>query len=201
MLKPDSHGKSLGFDLDATVGKVAIDIAGGMAGGKYDRTAEYPLLATIDSNGLYSHNGVAINEEAGHAGQVVNLASATYDCVAHVLDDTGKTVGAYMGMGITEYIHRCAVLAEHIPNFINIAALLAAGVELAVGVGSRPTLAKAVVALGIDFLCLGDKGQVALAGMDILATLDNDRAETMLNETEGCEQSARSLANNYHTRC
>ena len=87
-----------------------------------------------------------------------------------------------MGMGIAENIHRSTVLTEYIKNFINIAPLLAARVELAVGIGSRPTLAKAIVALGIHLMSLGDKGKVALAGMDILATLDNDRTETMLDK-------------------
>ena len=77
MFETNTHGKSLCLDFDATVGEIAIDIAGGMSGGKDHRTAEHPLLTTLNTYGLDTHHGVAVKQQTGHAGLVMNLATTS----------------------------------------------------------------------------------------------------------------------------
>ena len=84
------------------------------------------------------------------------------------------------------------MLAEYIENLLDGAALLAARIQLAVGVGACPTLAETVVALAVHLLRLGNLRQVALALVDILAALQHDGAQTQLYQSQGGKQSARS---------
>ena len=128
MLKSHAYRQTLCLDIYSTLGKITIDITGTMTCGKDDRTTKLPLLATLDTHSLDAHNGVAIKKKTGHACEMMHLATTSQYRVAHVLDDTGKTVGANMGMGIAENIHRGSMLAEYIQNFIYIPALLTAGV-------------------------------------------------------------------------
>ena len=48
--------------------------------------------------------------------------------------------------------------------------------------GTCPTLAKAIIALGVYFLCLCDIRQVAFAVVDIFSSLNNNRAYIHLYE-------------------
>ena len=83
-----------------------------------------------------------------------------------------------------------AVLAEDVEYLVHIAALLAAGVELAVGVGSRAAFAEAVVRLGVHGLCAADLGQVFLALAHVLAALHHHGAQAQLDEAQGGKEAA-----------
>ena len=101
-------------------------------------------------------------------------------------------------MGISQDIRRRSMLAEHVENLLRRAALLGACVELAIRVGTCPTLAKAVVALAVHLLRTGYLCQVALTLVYILATLHHDGTQAQFDEPQGCKQSARTSPHHYH---
>ena len=101
-----------------------------------------------------------------------------------------------MRMGVDEDRRRGSVLTEHVENLLDAAALLRAGVELAVGVSAGAALAEAVVALGVYSLYLSDIGEVYLALAYVFATLKHDGAQAKFDESERSEESAGALS--YH---
>ena len=105
MLKSHAYRQTLCLDIHSTLGKITIDITRTVTCGKDDGTTKLPLLTALDAHCLDAHNGVAIKKKTGHACEMVHLTATSQYRVAHVLDDTGKTVGANMGMSIAEYIH------------------------------------------------------------------------------------------------
>ena len=82
------------------------------------------------------------------------------------------------------------MLAEDVEYLVHIAALLAAGIELAVGVGTRAAFAEAVVRLGIHGLRAADLGQVFLALAHVLAALHHHGAQAQLDEAQGGEEAS-----------
>ena len=148
--------------------------------------------------GLDANDLIFFDNQVRHTGLEMHLAAAVDDGVAHVLDDAGQTVGTDVGMGIGQDIGGGAVLAEHVEYLLGIAALLGTGVELAVGIGTGTALAKAVVALSVHLLRLGDECQVVLPVAHILAALHHDGTVTQLDETEGSKQAAGTCTHDHH---
>jgi hypothetical protein len=58
------------------------------------------FLAFVGSNSFDTHYFIAPDDKACHARLEMYLASATDYGVAHILNDAGQTVGAYMGVSI-----------------------------------------------------------------------------------------------------
>ena len=81
-----------------------------------------------------------------------------------------------LSAGLLQMTRVGAVLAEHVQYLVYAATLLAAGVELAVAVGTGSTLAEAIVTLAIHLLGLRDVGKVFLAFTHVLSTFQDDRA-------------------------
>ena len=90
------------------------------------------------------------------------------------------------------------MLAKHVENLLHRPTFLRTGVELPIRVCSCPTLAKAVVALAVHLLCLGDQGEVLLTLVHVLAAFQHDGSATQLDESQGCKQSAGTST--HHNR-
>ena len=207
MLQAYTDGESFCFDVDAALCKVAIDVAGRMACSKDDGTVKCGARGMGQgARGylcFYSHNYslapcpllLAPNNQPCHLRLEVNFATTGKDGLAHVLDDARQAVGADMRMGVGEDGWAGSVLYEDLQDAVGVAALLAARVELAVAVGSCPTLAEAVVALGVNTLLRTDACQVLLALANIFASLYDNRLQSKLDESQGCEQSAWTCPN------
>ena len=88
------------------------------------------------------------------------------------------------------------MLTKDIENLLYITTFLRPSVELAIGIGTCPTLAKTIVTLGIHMLSTGNSSQVLFAFMHILAPFQYDGAQSQLNKTEGSKQTTR--ASSYH---
>ena len=129
-----------------------------------------------------------------------HFAATIDDGVAHVLDDAGQLVGSNMWVRIGKDIRVGAVLAEHVQNLVYAATLLAAGVELAVAVGTSATLAEAVVTLAIHLLGFSDVGKVFFAFTHVLSTFQDDGAIAQFDESQGGKESARSLSHHDDSR-
>ena len=135
-----------------------------------------------------------------HLRLKMNFATTIDDRVAHRLNDLWQTVCADMGMGICQDSRRGTMLAEHIQNLVRITSLFTAGIEFAVRIGTCPTLTKAVVALCIYFLRLGDVGQIFLTVMHILASFQNYWAQSEFYQTQGSEETSRTGTHDNHLR-
>ena len=105
-----------------------------------------------------------------------------------------------MGMCIRENGRTSAVLNKDLQDAVGIAAFLASRIELSVAIGSCPTLAKAIIALGVNVLFRPDAGNVFLPFTNILATLYHNRFQSKFNETQSRKQSARTSAHNNDRR-
>ena len=141
-----------------------------------------------------------VNDKPCHLRLEVNFATTGKDGLAHVLDDARQAVGADMRMGVGEDGWAGSVLYEDLQDAVGVAALLAARVELAVAVGSCPTLAKAVVALRVNTLLRTDACQVLLALANILASLHDNRLQPQFDESQGCEQSPGTSSDHNNRR-
>ena len=94
-----------------------------MSGGQYDWA--------VDGAGRGLRSGdtaVAVGEQPFGAGGESDLASTAPDCLAHCLDHFGQAVGAYVGVGVDEYVGLCAMLAEYAQYAVAVATLFAAGI-------------------------------------------------------------------------
>ena len=143
---------------------------------------------------------VALNEQGVHACLKMHFAAALKNGVAHVLDDAGQLVGADVRMGVHQDGGGSTVLAEDVEYLVHIAALLAAGVELAVGVGSRTTFAEAVVRLRVHGLGAADLCQVFLTLAHVLATLHHHGAQAQLDEAQGGKEATGAGTHNDDLR-
>ena len=142
--------------------------------------------------GFDTDHTTAFEQEARHLGLEMHFATALKNGITHGLDDTRQFVGTDMRMGIGKDIGRCAMLTEYIQDLLYRTTLLGAGIQLAIGIGACPTLTKAVVALAINLLGLGNLCQIAFAFTDILAAFQYYRAYAELYQSQGSKQSTRA---------
>ena len=195
MFQTHPHGDALGLELHPLVVQHVVDIAGRVPGGQNDRAGILPPVGRDDAPHL-----VALDNKAIHAGLEVDFASRLENAVAHALDNGGQFVGADMRMGIGEYRYRGTMLAKDLQNAVYIAPLLTAGVELAVGEGTCPTLAETVVRLGVDALLAADAGNILATVVHVLSPLDHDGAYPQLNQAQGGKQSGRAGTHHHRLR-
>lgn len=94
----------------------------------------------------------------------------------------------------------CPVLAEHVQNLVHAATLLAARVQLAVGVSSRTSLAEAVVRFRVHLVLTADAGKIRLAVAHVLSALHHYRTQSQLYQAQGSKQTARSGTHHNHLR-
>ena len=100
MLKAHADGDALRLNLYLRLGEVTVDIACGVACGENDWSTECLLGTRLQVDSLNGHRLVALEQQSGHLGLEVNLATAAYDGVAHSLDNLRQFVGTDMRMGI-----------------------------------------------------------------------------------------------------
>ena len=111
----------------------------------------------------------------------MHFTAATNNRVAHGFDDLWQSVGAYMRMGISQNGCRSTMLAKHTQNLLDRAALLRAGVELAVAVGTGSAFTKTIVALAVHLLCASYLCQILFTLVNVLSTLQYYRTQAQLN--------------------
>ena len=120
------------------------------------------------------------------------LAAVIHNGLTHVGDDAAEFVGADVGVGIDGNGGVGAVLDETVHDVFDVAALGAASVEFAIGVGAGTALAKAPVAVGVDHLGAGQLGNVQPALFHRFSPFQKNGPESQLEGAEGCEESGGS---------
>ena len=129
--------------------------------------------------------------ESCHLGLEMHFSATAQNGVAHILNNTRQLIRSDMGMSISQDIGRSSMLTEHSENLFDRSPFLTASIKFAVGIGSRPTLAEAIIAFWVYLLCLANLRQVELALTHILTTFQHYWAQTEFNETQGSKESAR----------
>ena len=79
------------------------------------------------------------------------LSATPQDGLTHRLNYRRQFVTANVGMGINQDVLSSAMLDKNPKNTLHRTALLATGVEFTIAISSCPTLAKTIVALGVDY--------------------------------------------------
>ena len=120
----------------------------------------------------------------------MHFATTLQNGVAHGLYHAWQLISANMGVHIRENGFRSAMLTKHLQNFLHTAALFAARVELAIAVGSCPTLTETVIARSIHLLRLRDECQILLAIAHILSTFQHNRSQPQFNQPKRCKQAS-----------
>src|SRR6476620_5481994 len=85
-------------------------------------------------------------------------------------DDLRKFIGANMGMCFIEDLFRCAKMHQAAQDPEYIASFAAAGIQLAIAIGTCPTFSETIIAFGVDPSFFVNGGQVAAAGTHIFSS-------------------------------
>ena len=165
-----------------------------------DRSTPTTLVTCHQIDGLYTNNGVALCDEAGHFGLKMHLTATSKDSVAHVFYNPGQLVCTYMRMGVNQNGCGCTVLTEHIKYLVDIATLLATRKQLAIRVSASSSFTKTIVGLFIHLLGFGNECHIALTVMDILSTLKHNRLIPKFYQSQSSKQAAGALSYHEHLR-
>ena len=196
MLEPHAHGQAFHLERATRGVQVAVNVARGMPRGQYHRTPVFAAVACRNAK----HATFGIGYQTVGARLEMHLAATGQYGVAHVLDNARQAVGADMRMCVAQYPAVRAVLAEYAENAAHVAAFLAVGVELAVGISPRASLAERIIAFGVYFLLLWYEGNVALTVAHVLSPLEHHGFQSQLDEPQRREQPSRPGTNNDHMR-
>ena len=203
MFQTHSDSYSLGLNVYLRFGKILVDIARTVPGGKDYRTTKLLYGATdevesLNANHPFSSTGSCLlHHQACHPCLEMHLSPTLYDCVADVFNHSWQPVGTYMRMRIGKNGCGSTVLAEHTKYLFHTATLLAASIKLTIRVCSGTSLAEAIVAVAIHSLLSRHLRKVFLTLMHILSAFENDRAQSQFNEFQ-CRKKATRTSPNHN---
>ena len=193
MLQSHTHRNTLCLNLHLSLSQIAIDITCRMTSCQNHRTAILLISHT-------THHLVAIKNQLRHLRLEVHLATTIYNSISHRLNHLRQAICSDMRMCISQNSRRGTMLTKHIQDFFDITSFLTTRIELAIRVGTSPTLTKTVVALSIHLLRLSDVRQILLALMHILTSFQHDRSQSQLNQSQSSKQSSRTCSHHDHLR-
>ena len=195
MLQTYPYGDTLGFDGHPVGIQPAVYVACRMSCSQNHRTVE--SLSRIRFNACYL---VVLDEQGIHACLEVHLSATGEDGVSHVFNHPRQLVGSDVRMRVYQDRCACSVLAEHVQNLVHAATLLAARIQLAVGVSSRTSFTETVVRFRVHLVFTADAGKIRLAVAHVLSALHHHRTQSQLYQTQGSKQTARSGSHHNHLR-
>ena len=136
-----------------------------------DRTVE-----TFACIGFHAGNLFAMDDQGIHARFKMNFATTADNLLPNILDHARQFICSDMRMGIRE--DRCAgtKLAKDIQDLVDLTALLATGVELAIRICSGTSFTKTIIRFAVHFMLAADQGDIFLPFAHILPAFDYDRA-------------------------
>ena len=100
MLQTHADGNALCLYLNLCLCQIAINVACGMACSEYYRSAIGLLSTRNQIHSLHAYHHVAIDNQARHLGLEVNLTSASYYRLAHILNHLRQLVGTDVRMSV-----------------------------------------------------------------------------------------------------
>src|SRR5574344_3406 len=131
----------------------------------------------------------------------VELAAELDYLLAHCIYNRRKLVRSNVWMCVSENRFVRTKVDEQLQNAVNVAALVAPRVELAVAERTGTAFAKAVVAVFAHHALCADSRNVAFAGARFRTPLNDDRLHPLLKQLECAEQTRRSCTNDDDPVC
>ena len=183
MLKTHSYSNTLCLDMNAGMSEIAIHITRRMSCGKDYRTEIGLVCICHKITAENAFNLLSFKKQFCHLCLEMHLTTRFLNLLSHILYDDREFIGAYMRMCIGKDIGRGSKLAENIQNLLNIATLLASGIEFAVTIRTSSTFAETIVGFIIHLLLGFDTCKVFLTLTHILTSLYDNRTKTMLYKT------------------
>ncbi len=191
MFHPYSHGKALGFQAPAFGIEQLVNITGGMTGSQDDRLRPEGLAR----RGRDGKNAVGRTGNIGYAGIEMIRAAMGFDAAADVFHNPGEFIRSHMGMAVDQDLRIGTEGHQLIKDFAHIAPLGRTGIELAVRESTGSPLSITIIGIGIHLAFAGKLGHIALAGMDILAPLQNYRTFAQRQKLQRREQAGGTRTN------
>ena len=127
-----------------------------------------------------------------------DLSTCRHDAFAHSRNNTGQPIGTDMRVRIVKNRLICTMKSKHFKSPTVISPLFGTGKELAIRVGSSTTLAKSIIGIGINSAITVDLRNIPFAGRDITSTLQHNRFDSQLNQSQRCKQAGRSRPHHDH---
>ena len=193
MLKSYSHSNTLLLHSNTTVVEHLIHVASRVTGSQNHGTVK-----RLTSSAFHAHDFmIGINIQTSHTSHKTHLTTTVDDGVAHVLDDARQLVATNVRMSIDENILAGTMLMKDAEDALHRATFATAGVKLPITVSTCPTLAKAIVAIGVNNALARDGGNIEPAVAHILATLQHYRLDAKFNEPQRGKETARPRTHYY----
>src|SRR3712207_5229573 len=187
MFQTNAYGNPFRLDGDAMRCQPPVNIARGVPRCQNDRTRERLSRVRLDAFHLSVFNNQNI-----HPGLEMHFAPARENRSAHILNHARQLVRTDVRVSVRKYRCGCPMLAEHVQDFVRVSPFFAAGIELPVGVGARPSLSETVIRFGVYDMFTVDLRKVFLPLAYILSAFYDNGAQTEFDKAQGCEQPART---------
>ena len=200
MLHPYAEGKGLGLQKPALAMEQAVDVASRMACGQDDGHAPVLVAFAVRNTQHTLFSPLPLYDKVCHAGGEMVFAAVLFDCMAHVGYDAAQPVGADMCVRVDGNGGVGSVLYETSQHILDIPALGAAGVELAVGIGACTAFTETPVAFGVHLMCTTQLGDVKTALLHRLSTLDDNGFQPRLEGAESSKEPCRAGTNDNDRR-
>ena len=165
-----------------------------MSCGQYHGTV---VAASVGADRAIDASCITIQSEHSHTGGEMHFAACRDYRFPHGFYDFRQPVGAYMGMGVDKYLALSAVEVEYLEYFVDRTAFFAAGVEFAVGVGSRASFTEAIIGVGVDCAFAGYGYHVASPAVDVFAAFEYYGFDAEFYKLECREKSGRTGSDYY----
>ena len=195
MLDAQADGERLGLDIDAARVQHLEGIARAVADGEDDVAGRDAAAVLADHR---TNLAIPAEFEIGDFGPEAVFAAQRLDGGTQMFDHGDEAEGADMGLGDGEDFRRRASAHKLGENLAaEMAGVLDAAVELAVGEGAGAALAELHVGFRVEQTFAPQVPRVFGALADGFAAIEDDRAEPHLGEHQGGEQAAGSGADHH----
>ncbi len=168
-----------------------------MARGQYHGFAFIAVAVLVN----HACNTAIVQYKICHPAVEMVFAAVLLYGLSHARYYGAQPVGAYMCVGVDEYLLVGSVFDEFLQHRSYVASFGAAGVELAVAVGPCPAFAETPVAVGVHLMFLGQLGYVIFAVRHRLAALHYHWLQPQLQRSQRSKQPCGSRSHYHHRLC
>ena len=195
MLQPHAHRQTLALDRDPGLQQPLIGAPGRVAHGQH-HVIGGQLVAPAQAH--RPQPSTVLSQTGGLAVEAVADAQ-THQVLAQGGQHLGQPIGPHVRSGLHRDVGGGTEANQIAQDPIHRRTILAAGVELAVRIGARPTLAETVVRIDVQ-PAPGQLGQIAPARLHRLAALDDRGGNAGLGQPQGREGARRPRPDDHDPR-
>ncbi len=200
VLYANTQSKGFGLEQPAVVVEKVVYVAGGMAGGQDSGDTSILVALAVPYTKHLCLSDILRNDEIGDPCCEMVFATVVLDGVTDIGYYSAQLVGANMGVGVDGNGGVGAMFNKTFQHVLDIAALVAAGVEFSVRVGACTPFPETPVAVGVHLLGASQLCDVVAAGVDRMTPFDDDGFQAKLQATQGSEEACRASTDNNDLR-